>query len=177
MTIAFFILLVFILIFFVFFTVQFYNICFRGFAPFVCTSFKVIRRILEELKIEDNATIYELGCGRAGFLHACRKKYPKAKLVGIEYSFLPYLLGQIQNSFLKDKLILKKENLFKVNLKEANVIYCYLNPDMMRRLENKFRQECQTGTIIISYAFPLPNMTSEKAIEADKHEKVYFYRI
>jgi len=110
-------------------------------------------------------------------LHACRKKYPKAKLVGVEYSFLPYLLGQIQNSFLKDKLILKKENLFKVNLKEANVIYCYLNPGMMRKLEDKFRQECQADTVIISYAFPLPNMTSEKEIEISKHEKIYFYRI
>ncbi len=177
MAVALFILLILILIFLVFFTVQFYNICFRGFAPFVCTRPKVIKRIIEELKVEDDATIYELGCGRAGFLHACRKKYPRAKLVGVEYSFLPYLLGQIQNSFLKDKLILKKENLFKVDLNEANVIYCYLNPDMMRKLEDKFKQECRSGTIIISYAFFLPNMTSEKEIEADKHEKVYFYRI
>ena len=178
MTIALFILLILILIFFVFFTVQFYNIVFRGFAPFVCTRSRVIKRILEELKIEDKATIYELGCGRAGFLHACRKRYPKARLVGVEYSFLPYIIGQIQNSFVGDKIEIIKQNFLKVDLSQANVIYCYLNIETMKRLAVKFEKECRPGTIIISYLFPLLNMESEKILKI-RHEKdkAYFYRI
>jgi trans-aconitate methyltransferase len=177
MTMFLFILLILILIFLIFFVTQFYNIVFRGFAPFVCTKPKVIKGILEELKVDDKAIIYELGCGRAGFLHACRKKYPKAELIGVEYSFLPYIIGQIQNSFIGDKLKIIKQNFLKVDLSQANVVYCYLNIETMKKLAVKFEKECRPGTIIISYLFPLPNMESEKILKI-RHEKdkVYFYR-
>jgi hypothetical protein len=173
---AFFILLLFV--FFVFFVVQFFNICFRGFAPFISTRPKVIAKIISELKMRKDATVYELGCGRAGFLRALRKKYPQAKLIGIEYSFLPYLLGQIQNSFTGCKLKIIKKNFLKVDLSRADVIYCYLNEASMKALEGKFNKECKSGTVIISYMFSLPNMKSEKELAVrNEKDKVYFYRI
>ena len=172
---AFFILL--LLVFFIFFIIQFFNICFRGFAPFISTRPKVIQKIINELKMEEDSTVYELGCGRAGFLRALRKKYPQAKLIGIEYSFLPYLIGQIQNSLTGCKLKILKENFLKADLSEADVIYCYLNQATMKKLAAKFSQECRPGTVIISYLFSLPDRESEKVIEAGKREKIYFYRI
>lgn len=172
---AFFILL--LLVFFIFFVVQFFNICFRGFAPFISTRPKVIQKIIKELKMAEDATVYELGCGRAGFLRALRKKYPQAKLIGIEYSFLPYLIGQIQNSFIGCKLKIIKKNFLKADLSQADVIYCYLNETTMKALEGKFRNECKSGTIVISYLFSLPNMKSEKELAVrNEKDKVYFYR-
>jgi len=173
---AFFILL--LLVFFIFFVIQFFNICFRGFAPFISTRSRVIQKIINELKIKEDATVYELGCGRAGFLRALRKKYPQAKLTGIEYSFLPYLLGQIQNSFTGSKLKIIKKNFLKVDLSQADVIYCYLNEKTMKSLEGKFKNECKGDTIIISYLFSLPNTKSEKELAVrNEKDKVYFYRI
>lgn len=164
------------IIFAVFFMVQFYNIVFRGYAPFISTKKKIIKKIIEKLELKEDGVIYELGCGQAGFLRAARKKFPQAKLVGFEYSFLPYVIAQIQNSLSKSKISIKKKNIFKVDLSEADVLYCYLNLLTMRKLEDKIKAEGKKGLKIISYQFPLPSLQTKEILEIGK-DKVYFYVI
>ena len=163
--------------FFWFFTVQAYNIAFRGYAPFLATRTGIIKRIMDELTLDDEAVIYELGSGRAGFLRAVRKKFPKAKLVGIEYSFVPYLIGQIQNVLAGAKIRIIKGNIFKIDLHEADLIYCYLNVDTMTRLEEVLKRECKPGAKVVSFQFPVPNKEAEKVIEIPERKgKVYIYK-
>jgi len=164
-------------IFLIFFVVQFYNIFFRGFAPFVATKKKIIKQIIGEFEVKKETKVYELGCGRAGFLRAVRERYPEVELIGIEYAFFPYLIGQIQNAFTKSHLKIIKNNFFKVDLSEADVIYCYLNGKMMKDLEGKFKKECKKGTMIISYTFPLHKMHPAKVMSVENSsDKVYFYK-
>jgi hypothetical protein len=48
----------------------------------------------------------------------------------------------------------------------------------MKALEAKFKNECKSGTVIISYMFSLPNTASEKEIAVrNAKDKVCFYRI
>ena len=163
--------------FFIFFILQFYNMIFRGYAPFISTRGKILDKILSELKIKEDATVYELGCGQAGFLRALRKKYPKAQLIGVEYQLLPYIIGKTQSGLSNSKIKFIKKDIFKVNLKQADLIYCYLNPGTMAKLENKFKDEAKSGAQIISYQFPLPNTQTNNTISIDKHNKIYFYKI
>ena len=164
------------IIFAVFFLVQFYNIFFRGYAPFISSKRKIIEKIIAKLELKEDGVIYELGCGNAGFLRAARKKFLKAKLTGFEYSFLPYVIAQIQNSLSKSKITIQKKDIFKVNLSEADVLYCYLNILTMRKLEDKIKAEGKKGLKIISYQFPLPNIKPEEILE-DGKDKIYFYVI
>ncbi|MFH1745014.1 MAG: class I SAM-dependent methyltransferase [bacterium] len=167
--------------FFLFLFFQFYNIMFRGFAPFISTKGKIVKRIVDEMEIDENATVYEFGCGRAGFLRALRKKYQKANLIGVEYSLLPYIVARVQASLCKSgmpEIRILKKNFFKVDIHDADVIYCYLNIKTMTELEHKFKRECRKGAQIISFAFRLPNMEAEKEISVEGiKEKVYFYRV
>ena len=163
-------------IFAVFFTVQFYNILFRGYAPFISSKKEIIKKIISKLELKENGVIYELGCGNAGFLRAARKKFPSAELVGFEYSFLPYVIAQIQNSLSKSKISIRKKNIFKVDLSQADVLYCYLNVLTMKKLEEKIKTEGKSGLKIISYQFPLPDMKIEEIL-ADEKGKVYFYSL
>jgi len=160
--------------FFIFFSIQFYNIVFRGFAPFISTKSKIIKEIIENLEIREDSVIYELGCGQANFLGAIGKRYKKVKMFGIEYSFLPYLLAQLQDVFVKNNITILKRNFFKVDLSKADIIYCYLNLDTMRRLEEKFRKECKKGAVVVSCSFPLPNIKPGKVMKKEK-KNIYFY--
>lgn len=155
---------------------QFFNILFRGYAPFISTNSEVIDKISEEIKLDSDPKFYELGCGKASFLRAISEKFPQAECVGIEYSFLPWLIAKIQTVFKQSKIKIQKNNIFKVNLADADYVYCYLNPKMMGLLEKKFKEECKPGTKIISYTFSLPNFKPEKTLEADGG-KIYFYSI
>ena len=160
----------------IFLSIQFFNILFRSYAPFISTNKKIIEKILLEIKLNDNNKVIELGCGKAGFLRALAKKFPNTKLIGIEYSFLPWIIAKIQSNLGKHNIKIIRENIFKTNISQADLIYCYLNIKMMKDLENKFKKECKKGTQIISYLFKLPNLKPSKIIE-NNHNKIYFYTI
>ena len=160
----------------IFLSEHFYNILFRGFAPFIATRGGIINKIVNELELTHESIVYELGCGKAGFLRALRRRYPGNKLIGLEYSFVPYFIGRIQNSFLTNKLIIKRENIFKADISRADVIYCYLNVAAMKKLAPKFARECKPGCRVISYQFSIPGKEAKKILKVNKNEKVCFYR-
>ena len=171
------IFIILLLIFLLFFVVQFFNIIFRGFAPFISTRPRIIKEVIKRLEINDSSVIYELGCGKAGFLRAIRKQNKKVKLVGAEYSWLPYFISRIQNSLTKSKLVLFRKNIFLVDIYDADIIYCFLNRATMVALEKKFDVECKPGTKIISYNFPLPTWEPEEVVELkERKEKIFFYQ-
>ena len=159
--------------------VQFFNIIFRGFAPFISSKQAVIKKILNEIDLNnnDNNKVYELGCGKVGFLRVLEKRKPGWKFIGIEYSLLPYLIAKIQVSLNHSKIKILRKNLFKINLADAGFIYCYLNIGMMKKLEEKFKRECKSGAKIISYAFAMPNLEPEKIVKMENGEKIYFYMV
>ena len=169
--------LLFILIFTAFFISQFCNIFFRKSPVFISTKRKAINAIVENLEIDPISTVYEMGCGKASFLRKVRMKYPKANLVGIEYSFAPYLISRVINAINKSKINIVKQNFFKVSLENVDVIYCYLSCGSMKILEEKFKNECKKDALIISYQFPLPTMENIKVISIDKKSKAYFCKI
>lgn len=170
------ILLIFLAILAIFFSAQAFNIIFRQSIGFVSTEKKVVKKIIADLKIKNNAKVYELGCGRARFLRNLREKYPNANLVGVEYSFLIYTIAWFFNFLTQSKLKLIKKNFFKISLADAEVVYCYLNISLMEKLEEKMKREVKQGTILISYQFRFPNLEPVKILEVEKKKKVYFYK-
>jgi hypothetical protein len=71
---------------------------------------------------------------------------------------------------------LLNRDFFTLDLKDANLVYCYLNNQTMERLGAKFTHECRPGTQIISRGFPIPQFRPEKVVVI-KNKKVYFYKI
>lgn len=157
-------------------SVQFYNIVFRGFAPFISTKFNAVLTMLKDLDLNGDEHVYELGAGKAGFLRAIEQRFGNKKLTGVEYSFFPYFLAKIQIALSNSNIDLIRKNIFEVNLSDADIVYCFLIPKMMAMLEGKFKKECRPGTLIISYHFQIPNMEPEKILKEEK-DNIYFYRI
>ena len=161
-------------------SIQFFQIALGGYAPIISTKNKVIKRIMKEISPKDGCAVYELGCGNAGFLKAMENKFPNIKkLTGIEYFFLPYLIGKIQTSLRKSKIKIIKKNCLRLNMGEADIIYCFLSKPMMAKLKEKFKKECKAGTQIISYQFRLPDLKPKKIVDLKNNEKkkIYFYTI
>lgn len=161
-------------------SIQFFGIAFGGYSPFFLTKRKVIKRIMAEIKVEDGDSIYELGCGNAGFLRAVEKNFSKVKeLIGIEKFLMPYLIGKIQTSFLKSRIKIIKNDIFNINLRDADIVYSFLNKPTMQKLKEKLIKECEAGTQVISYQFSLPGLTPERVIDLEENQKdkIFFYKI
>lgn len=170
------IILLVLLVYLVFAVAQFYNVIFRGYAPFVSTDRQTFNKIISEINIKEKAVVYELGCGRARFLSMIEKRFPQTELIGLENLASLYFLTKLGRKLQGSKIKLLKKDFFEVNLKEADIVYCYLNNLTMKKLGEKFKQECQAGTQIISRSFPIPQFTPEKVIII-RNKKVYFYQI
>jgi len=170
-----FILLI-LIAFLLFLLEQMFNTFFRGFAPFISTRPKMIAKILDEIELRDGTIVYELGCGKAGFLRAARKRNKNIKLVGFENSLIPYTIGQIQNILTASKLEIRKKNFLNIDLGKVDIVYCYLNEKTMGKLEEKFKKECKSGATVASYQVPLKNTEADKELVVSSNEKVYFYK-
>lgn len=170
------IVLLILLAYLIFFVTQFYNVTFRGYAPFVSTDRETFRKIIDEIEIKDEAVVYELGCGRARFLRIIEKRFSQTRLIGIENLTSLYLLTKFGRKLQGSKIKVIKGDFFAVNLREADIIYCYLNNLTMKNLGDKFKKECRAGAQIISRSFPIPQYTPEKVIIIRK-KKVFFYQI
>jgi len=169
-------ILILLLAYLVFAVSQFYNVVFRGYAPFISTDHETFRRIIDEIEIKDEAVVYELGCGRARFLRLIEKRFPKTELIGIENSVSLYFLTELGRELRGNKITILKKDFFKLNLSDADIVYCYLNNETMEKLGEKFKNECKAGTQIISRSFPILDFTPEKVLII-RYKKVFFYRI
>lgn len=163
-------------LYFIFFVSQFYNVTFKNYPPFVSTDQGTINRIIAATTIDAEATVYELGCGRARFLRTVEKAYPKTRLIGLENLFNLYLIAKISLRLRGSKIQLIKGDFFGHGLKNADLIYCYLNNSTMAKLEKKFTLECRPGTQIISRSFSLPNTRPEQVLTI-RNKKIFFYKI
>jgi hypothetical protein len=160
---------------FFYFLIRFtFDLLLRGFAPVVSSRPWVIATLIDELKkgkIRDNPVFYSLSCGKSGFLYFVGKAFPHATLIGVEHDFFPYLMEKLQVMIrLLDIKVVYEKRLYNLDVKRANVIYCYLGVEYLRELPKKFKFECKPGTLIISVGFPIPNLPEKKVLEISQQQ-------
>lgn len=147
--------------------------------PFVRTPKKIIKKILEEVKIRPNDTVYDLGCGDAKFLIAIEKA-TGAKTIGYEISPWAYFLAKLKIRLKKSKTTMLYKNFYKENLSGANVVFCYLIDSVMAKVGQQLKRQLKKGATVISYAFAIPDWVPVKKIilfpNKKNSSKIYIYQ-
>lgn len=144
-------------------------------APFVPSSQKEIEKMIEiaDLK-EKNLIVYDLGCGDGRLIIKIAKKY-NLKAIGIEKSFILFLLAKIKNFFSHSGAKIINADIKDIDLSKADVIFCYLWPEQMKKLKKKFEKELKNGARIISLSFPINNWRPEKTLKVNS-KTIYLYK-
>jgi len=159
-----------------------YSILINKEVPYIRSGSKIIKLIVQENIFKNGAIIYDLGCGDGKFLREL-EKHGQFELIGFELHWLPYFIGRIINYFSGSKVKIQRKDLFQVNLSEADAVFCYLFPEYMVKLENKFKNELKKNALIVSNTFTLPNWTLEREIKVKAHplynlsHTAYIYRV
>jgi len=145
--------------------------------PFVSIPQKDWAYLCQVAELKDNQVVYDLGCGKANLLLTAIKNY-NVSGVGYEISLWPYVWANLKSWKYKDRIKLHLKNFFKADLSRADVIFCYLFPETMAELEDKFEKELPAGAKVVSYAFKLPNRQPAKIIEkpGTKLGIIYIYQ-
>ncbi|MFA6594223.1 MAG: hypothetical protein WCT16_03095 [Candidatus Buchananbacteria bacterium] len=145
-----------------------------GGVPFVSTPRYDLEKICEAAELKPGEKIFDLGCGKANLLTVAAKKFGAAG-TGYELSLWPYFWGKLRVKLLRADVKLKMQDFLKADLSQADVIFCYLFPEVMDKLENKFQKELRPGARVVSYTFKLPNIQPAKTV-LGREKKNWFDR-
>ncbi len=127
-----------------------------------------------------SGTLYELGSAWGGTAVALARLYPHARVVGVERSPLPWTWSRARAAFaVLPNLEFRRGDLFREDLSEADILFCYLSPEIMIRLKEKCERELRPGTLLISHAFAMPGWTPSetKQLPGIYPTPIYLYRI
>lgn len=119
----------------------------------------------------------DLGCGDGGLLARLAHARPDCEFVGIEHAPLPWLLAKIRASALPN-LMIRRADFWQVPLVGYDLVYAFLSPAPMSQLWDKATGEMSAGALLVSNSFPVPDVSSEFAIEVDdrRETRLFCYR-
>lgn len=139
---------------------------------------KTIYKIISENKPQAK-NFYDLGCGRGTLVVAVKRRFPHFNVYAIDNSLLRIFFAKLKSIFLGKEICFKKKDLFKADLRDADIVYAYLWYDLLPPLEKKLQKELKKGTVVITNTFCFPNW---KPIETyvtnpqqPKSGKLFFY--
>lgn len=137
-------------------------------APYVPTKMGHIRKILKLAGVKKGKKFYELGSGDGRVVIEAAKL--KADSMGIEQSWLRvlysrYKAAKLASHFRCGNATFKHGDIFKRSYQDADILYIYLLPKGVKRLEDKLKKELKKGTIVITQTYHFPTWKPIKKID------------
>ena len=149
-----------------------------GGALFCSTDGSKIDVILDALPVKENHTVIDLGCGDGRFLAAAAKRCG-ARGIGYEINLSAYVMARVRQMFLKGRVVIKRENFWDASLGEADIVFCYLFPDILERLSSKAENELKAGAFLVSCNFPVPGWKPRQilnSLQPSQQDPIFIYK-
>ncbi len=146
----------------------------RG-APWVPTPRSIVHRMLSLAQVRPGEAVYDLGCGDGRVLVMAARRF-RARAVGIEIDLSRFLwcLAVITALGLRRRVRLIRGDLFRQELREADVVVTYLLQETNDRLQAKLLREMRPGARVVSNTFCFSEL---KLAASDEEYRIYLYRI
>lgn len=145
-------------------------------APLLVTPKNAIREALTKAQARKGEKLYDLGCGTGRIMLIAEKEFG-LETVGFELAPLIAWLASLNLFFnLAKNSKVKRCNAYKQDLKNADIVFCFLQIGPMEELKKKFSKELKVGSRIISYSFKIHGWEIEKTITGYPGN-VYIYKI
>lgn len=140
----------------------------------------VIKKELIEKGIEPKI-IYELGSGWGPLVMDAAKLFPKARVIGVEFSFLAAHFSRMRAFLLGRRNVeIRRNDFFKEDLGDADLVIFYMLEIILERLSPKMIEELPKGAIIVSNTFTIKGWEPVAVHEVMKKPiplKVYVYKV
>ncbi|UCG21868.1 MAG: class I SAM-dependent methyltransferase [Deltaproteobacteria bacterium] len=146
-------------------------------ALYVSTSRVRILAFLEAVPMESGQLLVDIGCGDGRVLRQVGRKYG-VRTVGYELNLLAYIKAKVL-CFGRKNIQIKLRNFWTADLSEADVIFCYLFPDVMKDLAAKLKADLKPGAVVVSCNFDLPGFMPERTLRPGNslhNDPIYVYR-
>jgi len=135
-------------------------------SPFVASPLPVVRRSLILAELKPNEVLYDLGAGDGRTIIMAAQEFG-ARGVGIELreDLTKQALGRVSKLGLEDMVKIIHNDIFKVDLSPANVIYMYLTTSANEKVRPKLEAELKRGARVVSHDY---EMIGWKPVKVEK---------
>ena len=116
-----------------------YGISSKDYIGRVPSPMKIVHRMLELAEIQEGELVYDLGCGDGRILINAAKKYG-ARGVGIEIDKERIEDARRRALPFADRITFRRQNVFEVDLRRADVVTIYLLPVLNKKLMPQLRK-------------------------------------
>lgn len=116
---------------------------------------------------EPTLRFVDLGCGAAGTLLQLARQFPRGQFVGVETAPLLFVLAWLRCLF-QENCHIRYRSLWRTELSEFDVVYCFLSPVPMPRLWSKAQAEMRAGSWLISNTFEIPGAPADRLFEINE---------
>jgi SAM-dependent methyltransferase len=147
-------------------------------ALYVSTSRAKVAAFINAVPMKAGQTLVDLGCGDGRVLREAQKRYG-VHSIGYEINPLAYLKARIC-SFGLNKIKIKRENFWEADLSGADVVFCYLYPDVMKKLAAKLAVGLKPGVVVVSSHFSVPGFVPSKILRLESswhNDPMYVYHL
>jgi len=148
----------------------------RG-ALYVSTSRKRIGAFLNAVPMQAGQVLMDLGCGDGRVLRSVRNRYG-VRAIGYELNLMAYTKARLLCLGMKG-IEIRLQNFWKIDLSEADVIFCYLYPDVLQDLCVKLGKELKPGAVVVSCNFALPQWRPDRVLRPEHslhNDPIYIYK-
>jgi SAM-dependent methyltransferase len=136
--------------------------------PLYLSGHKAQQRLQQCLsELEPPLRFVDLGCGTAGILLQLARQFPRGQFVGVETAPLLFVVAWLRCLF-QENCSIRYRSLWRVDLSQFDVVYCFLSPVPMPRLWAKAQAEMRAGSRLVSNTFEIPGVPADRLLEVDQ---------
>ncbi|MFH1430790.1 MAG: class I SAM-dependent methyltransferase [Candidatus Uhrbacteria bacterium] len=135
-------------------------------APWVPLGRKLIHVIAEHCSgLPVGVRVIDLGSGDGRILFAVASLNAGATCVGVEQSRSLVAFARLRAIICgASRVVFRRGDFVRFPIHDYDVVICYLWPNVMRTLAEKFRSELRPGAVILSARFAIPGWTHEQEL-------------
>ena len=132
---------------------------------YVPTPQEVVDKMLELAQVTKDDLVYDLGCGDGRIVVTAAKKYG-CKCVGYDINpeRIKESLENVEKNNVGDLVRIEQEDIFTLDLSDANVIMLYLLPSLNVKLIPQL-EKLKPGSRIVSHDFDMRGVTPDKVVK------------
>ncbi len=125
-------------------------------APFVATPLPVVRRMLTLAEIKPGEIVYDLGCGDGRVVIMAAQEFG-VRAVGVEMreDLVKQASIKISELGLNGKVKIVQNDMFKVDIAQADVVTLYLTTSANDKVKPKLESELRIGARVISHDYEI----------------------
>lgn len=127
--------------------------------------------MIELAEIKTSELVADLGSGDGRISIAAARAGAQVTGFELNENLIDESKQNILSQNLQDKITILKQDFWKTNLSEFNVILIYPMPDIMEPLEEKLLSELKFGARILTNYYQFSNWKHDKT-----QDKVYLYK-